>query len=222
MKTKLILRLTLVLIGRFIISDCDAAIVYPKAPYGGEQAVSHLLDSRFLKPLTQLAPDTDLTIARPFGVYRYEMNYTNLFSGRFLSATRLCAWRFLLTDGTNSAGVDLGYDEKKRAWPEIGGIFYFACPNLKDPVLQTLRVAEQLPQVKKQDYELRYLDFMDLQYYAFWLHGKSSDIIIPVPIYGEWEDYRPYSEGEMLKRLELEVEKRLKKPAYKGSGFPVD
>jgi hypothetical protein len=222
MKTKLILRLALVLIGQFIISDCDAGIVYPKAPYGGEQAVSNLLDSRFLKPLTQLPPGTDLTIAKPFGVYRYEMNYTNLFSGRFLSATRLCAWRFLLTDGTNSAGVDLGYDEKKRAWPEIGGIFYPACPNFKDLVLQTLRVAEQLPQVKKQDFELRYLDFMDLQYYAFWLHGKSSDIIIPVPVYGEWQDYRPYSEGEMLKRLELEVEKKLKKPAYKGTGFPVD
>ena len=51
MKTNLILCLVfVVLVGALFIPDCNAGIIYPKAPDGGEQAVSNLLDSRFLKP----------------------------------------------------------------------------------------------------------------------------------------------------------------------------
>jgi hypothetical protein len=163
-----------------------------------------------------------LTIARPFGVYRYGINYTNLFSGQFLSATKFSGWLFLLTDGTNSAGLHLGYGEKNQKWPEMGWTFYPVRPNSSDPLLQTLLAAEKLPQVRNQDYELRYLDFMPLQFYAFWLHGKSGDVIVPVPIYGKWQDFRPYSENEVAKILRREIEEKMKQPPYKGPGIPVD
>lgn len=213
--------LALTLGGAFIIPRCNADIIYPQAPDGGQQAVSNILDSKVFKQFG-LPSANDLTIARPFGVYFYEMNFTNLLSGQLLSATKLYSWRFLLTDGTNSAGLDLGYNKKNGGWPEIGWSFYPARPNSSDPVLETLQAAEKLPQVKKEDYELRYLNFLEIQFFAVWLHGKSSDIIIPVPVYGKWQDYRPYSEHEIAGMLKKEMEEKLKEPAYKGHGFPVD
>jgi hypothetical protein len=222
MKPKLILCLALVLGGAIIVPNCNAGIVYPKAPDGGEQAVSNLLDSKYLKPLLHLPPAKYLTIARPFPVYFYPIKYTNLFSGQLLSETKFAGWRYLVTYGTNSAELQLPYDEEKREWPEIGWQFYPALPSGCDPVLKTLQAAERLPQVKKADYELRYLNFLDIQFFAVWLHGKSSDIIIPVPIYGNWQDYRPYSEREMIELLKREIENKMKEPAYKGVGFPVD
>lgn len=172
--------------------------------------------------MTHLPPSKNLTIARPFGVYGYGLNYTNILSGRLLSATKLNSWRFMLTDGTISAGLDLGYDNKKAGWPEMGWSFHPARPNNSDPVLATPQAAATLPQVQKADYELRYLNFLELQFFAVWLHGQSNDIIIPVPVYGKWQDYRPCSEREMIERLKPETENRKKTPAHKGAGLPVD
>ncbi|HEY1789026.1 MAG TPA: hypothetical protein VGJ73_12760 [Verrucomicrobiae bacterium] len=220
---KFVLCLALGLAGGFFAVNCNAAIVYPQAPDGGWQAVSNALDSKFFKPITHLPPLNDLTITRPFRVY-WRSNYTNPPSESFLSATRLVGWRFLLSDGTNSAGVLLRYDDKKREWPVMGLSMYGPAPISIDPVLQTLRVAENLPQVRKEDYELRYLDFMDLQFYAFWLHGKSNDVIIPVPVYGQWQDHRSYSEGEISAILKREIEERMKqrKLFHAGPGIQVD
>ncbi|HTR41095.1 MAG TPA: hypothetical protein VMH87_05725 [Pseudomonadales bacterium] len=212
---------TLVLACAFIIPNGKAAILYPQAPEGGVQAVSNALDSKFLKPVTHLPPAKDLTISMPVGVYYYVLKYTNLFSGQFLSATRLSAWRFFLADVTNSAALQLGYDAKKEEWQVTEWTFYHARSKSSDPFLQTLRVAENLPQVKEQDYELRYLDLVQFPFSAFWLHGKSNDIIIPVPMYGKWQDLRPYSESEMTGILKREMEEKMKQPRYKAPGIPV-
>lgn len=208
MKLRLFLSLALVLGGAFTVLNGNAGILYPQAPNGGEQAISNALALSFLGQIDHLPPAKDFTIGRPFPVYFYTVDYTNLFSGQLLSATKFAGWCYLLTYGTNSAELQLPYDEKKREWPEIGCLFYPPVQIGCDPVLETLQAVEQLPQIKKQDYELRYLDFMDLQFYAFWLHGKSSDIIIPVPVYGKWQDYRPYSEGETIEILKRSIEEK--------------
>jgi hypothetical protein len=206
------LRLTLVLAAVFSVTTLHAAILYPQPPFGAQAAASNALDSKFLKPITHLPPVKDLTISRPFGVYWYRINFTNPFSGPFLSATTLVGWRFLLSDVTNSAAVQLRYDDNKREWPFLGWAFYCACPTASDAVRQTLQAVEQLPQVQKKDYKLRYLDFMGLNFSAFWLHAKSDDIIMPVPEYGKWQDYRPYSEQEITQILRHEVQEMLKRP----------
>ena len=200
-----LLILALVLNVGFIVTDCNGGIVYPKAPDGGEQAVSNILNSGFFKRF-HLPPAKDLSIAKPFTAYD-AMYYTNLLYGRFLSETKLCWWRFLLMDGTNLAGaMDLGYDKKKGGWPNTEFAFYPTSTNFSEG----LRMAEKLPQVKEQDYELRYLNFLEIEFFAIWLHGKSSDIIIPLPpVFGRCEAYRPYSEREMMKILKQEMEKEL-------------
>ena len=222
MKLRFFFCLALVLGGAITVPNGNAGILYAQAPNGGEQAVSNTLASRFLVQNHHLAPIKDLIIGRPFPVYFYTADYTNLLAGKLLSATKFIGWRYLLTCGTNLAELQLPYDEKKREWPGIGWQFYPALPSGRDPVLETLQAAERLSEVKKQDYELRYLDFMDLQFYAFWLHGKSSDIIIPVPVYGKWQDYRPYSESETIQILKGIIEEEMNEPAYTGPGIPVN
>jgi len=57
------------------------------------------------------------------------------------------------------------------------------------------------------------LDMPWLLFSAFWLHGKSDDIIIPLPDrWGRWNGYQAYSESEMVKRLKPEAKKKLKEP----------
>jgi hypothetical protein len=76
---------------------------------------------------------------------------------------------------------------------------------------EALQIAEQLPQVKKQDYEPRLLDCSPLLFVAVWLHGKSDDIIIPLPpTFGRWNAMQPYSESQMIKLLKPEANKKLK------------
>jgi len=76
---------------------------------------------------------------------------------------------------------------------------------------EALQVAEHLPKVKTQDYEPRLLDSAPILFVAVWLHGKSDDIIIPLPpTFGRWNAYQPYSESEMIKLLKPEAKKKLK------------
>lgn len=78
-------------------------------------------------------------------------------------------------------------------------------------------MAKQLPQVKRQDYEFRRLDCPAILFVAIWLHGKSDDIIIPLPpSFGRWTAYQAYSESQMAKLLMPEIEKKLKEAAGMG------
>jgi len=79
--------------------------------------------------------------------------------------------------------------------------------------LEALRIAEQLPQIKKQDYEVRRLDSPGILFVAVWLHSKSDDMIIPLPpTFGRWNAYQLYSEKQMVKLLKPEAKKKLKEP----------
>jgi hypothetical protein len=199
MKSKLLLCLALVLSG-----NCYAAIVYPKAPDGGRQIVYEHLNPKFLGGV-QIE---ELTIGNPY--QDYSVGLTNLVSGRLLSETKAGHWMYLLIHGTNTVGMqELIADDKTL---KLAG-FYEA--DFSDETLEALRIAEQLPQIKKQDYEIRRLDIMPIQFVAVWLHGKSDDIIIPLgATFGRWNALQPYSESQMIKLLKPEAIKRLKTPGF--------
>ena len=99
-------------------------------------------------------------------------------------------------------------DEKKGNALEFAGLYQAA-----DETLAAVRIAEQLPQFKKQDYELRRLDCVSILFSAIWLHGKSDDIIIPIgSTFGRWNALQPYSGKEMLKLLKPAAKEKLKEP----------
>jgi hypothetical protein len=130
-----------------------------------------------------------------------------------LSAAKLATgrWRYFVMHGTNAVGVVV-----LRANEKAGKALKFVelDPPARAAKLQIAqRKAEELPQVKKQDYEFRFLNLAPLSFFAVWLHGKSDDIIIPLPpTWGIWNAYQPYSESQITGLLKKYIEKRPKGP----------
>ncbi len=206
MSHKLLFCLTLVLSGGL---NCSAAIIYPKAPNGGQQAIHEAFKglSRSISRYLGGYQIEDLTIANPFR--DYSIGLTNLASGQLLPAARAGTWRYLLMHGTNTVGAaELMTDPTNSTVLKFAGL---DTTDFSRETLEALRKAESLPQIQKQDYELRRLDCRSILFVAVWLHGKSDDIIIPLPkTFGRWNAYQPYSESEMIELLQPEAEKRLK------------
>jgi hypothetical protein len=192
---------------------CEAAIVYPKAPAGGRKIVYEHLRAHPVQ-LGELQIK-DLTIAEPHRWY--SVGLTDLASGHLVSAATSRSWRYILLQGTNAVGVAQVSDADAKAGNalQFSGL-WDTC--FSKETLEALRIAETLPQVKKQDYELRFLDSPGVLFSAVWLHGKSDDIIVPVPpTFGRWNTYQPYSEAQIIKFLKPEAKKKLKAP---GLGSP--
>jgi len=194
-----------------VVSLCAAqekspGIVNPKAPDGGREIVientSRILrsDPRFFEGLKI----EDLTIAEPHR--EYFVGLTNLASGHMLSAATSRSWRYLLMHGTNAVGAaTLIADGKNGNALKFNDLQH---PFFPDATLEALRKAETLPQIKKSDYELRYLGIPAVNFVAVWLHAESDDIIIPLPpTYGRMTAYQPYSEAQIIGFLKPDVEK---------------
>jgi hypothetical protein len=191
-------------------SNCSAAIIFPKAPAGGEGVIREAFKglSRSISRYLGGYQIEELTIAAPFR--NYSVGLTNLASGQLLPAAQPGNWRYLLMHGTNAVGAAELMTEQTN-----GTVMKFAGLDTSDfprETLEAMRRAEQLPQIKAQDFELRRLDCPSVLFVAVWLHGKSDDIIIPLPpTGGRWNAYQPYSESEMIKLLQPEAEKKLER-----------
>ena len=207
MNQKLLACLVLILGGVFTAPKGDAAIIYPKAPDGGEPIVAKYRDSDEFKPFSSRFKGS--TIARPFGVYVDEGSLTTLLSGQWLAGTRQAAWRYLLLQGTNCAGgIDLNANEQRGKLLKFSQAFSPSKSGFDNSTLDALRIAEKLPQVQKQDYEFRYLDMEPNNFFAVWLHGKTDDILIPLPpTYGRMKAGQPYSESQIAAILGPEAQR---------------
>ncbi|HUA69054.1 MAG TPA: hypothetical protein VMA13_10960 [Candidatus Saccharimonadales bacterium] len=188
-----------------------AAIVYPKAPDGGQEVVSEGMKtlSRSISRYLGGFQIEDLTLAQPFR--DYSVGPTNLAAGQLLSAAKPGEWHYPLMHGTNAvAAAELVADKEAGKPPKFAGL---DTSNFSKETLEALRIAEQLPQIEKQDYEVRRLDCPPILFVAVWLHGRSDDIIIPLPnTFGRWKAYQPYSESQMIELLKPEASKKLKAP----------
>jgi hypothetical protein len=205
MKSKLILCLALILSG-----ICHAAIVYPKAPDGGKQIVQKYLDPKLLNGL-RIKNAENLIVSNPLAEYSGGI----LVTGKFLSTARLSIWRYSLMDGTNAVGEMALNADKSRYLKYC----WMGKTDMDNNAFKAIRVAEQLPQINKHDYELRYLDMMPYAS-AIWLHSESDDIIIPLTDYwSHWKAFQPYSESEMIKLMKPVEDERIKM-GKKYSGLP--
>lgn len=209
MKPGFLFCLALVLGSAVFGDNCSAAIIFPEGPTGGEAVTREAFKgmSRSISRYLGGYQIEDLTIATPFR--SYSVGLTNLASGQLLPAAQAGNWRYPLIHGTNAVGA-----AELRADPTHETVLKFVGLDTSDFPRETqaaVRRAEQLPQVKSQDYELRRLDCRPILFVAVWLHGKSDDIIIPLPpTGGRWNACQPYSESEMIKLLQPEAEKKLK------------
>jgi hypothetical protein len=204
MKSKVLLAFIL---SGMLHCDSDAAIINPQAPEGGQQVVYQNLEPKFLG----VSRIEDLTMSDPHR--EYVVGLTNLASGHLLSAARPGGWRYLLSHGTNVVGVATVLDADVKTGIALRfGALYETC--FSKETLAALREAEKLPQIKKQDYEPRFLNIPAISFVAVWLHGKSDDIIIPLPpTFGRrLNAYQPYSESQIIKVLKPDAKQVLKAP----------
>ena len=178
-------------------------IIFPKATEEGRQiAYEHIAWTLRVTPgFLKGARIEELTIADLYQNYCCKPKDITL--GRLLSAAKPTTWRYLVMRGTNAVGtVELKADKKTGKALKV--VAFHRSRNIE--MLEALHVAEKLPQVKKGDYEFRYLNIFPIYFFAVWIHERSDDIIIPMPPgYGIWNAYQPYSEKEIIKILQPEA-----------------
>ena len=117
-----------------------------------------------------------------------------------LSTARPTTWRYLIIQGNNAvAEAELNADEK------VGKALDFLALHqspFANATLEALHSAEGLVQVKENNYELRYLKIPAVYLAAVWLHGKSDDILIPLPPPPTGvRANEPYSERQLINAL---------------------
>jgi hypothetical protein len=209
MKSKLLFYLALVSAGALWGNHSAAAIIYPKAPEGGTNLVYKFasgivkFDPRFLR----VAHVQDLSIGKPCRAYSAGLE--DLAAGKFLSVAQAGSWEYPLFHGPDADGLAFVLaDETTGKATNCDGIFQSDMGRR-----EAVQIAEALPQVQKQNYEMRELDMPGLLFKAIWLHAESDDIIIPTGnSFGRWNPDLPYSEKEMLEVLKPLAKKKLKEP----------
>jgi len=180
----------------FLSACCNAGLIYVDPPKEDQEIVYNYV-RKILQPDTAFSNNlhsADFRIAAPFQNYFVEPG--DVAAGRLLSATKSGAWQFHVFRGTNVIGIAYCMFDpnsgKPRASVEFSTIAY-----PMEPVI----MAEQLPQIKRQDYEVRI--FGASFFRGLWLHAKTNDIFIPANDgFGKLQAFRPYSEAQLIKILQ--------------------
>jgi hypothetical protein len=190
--------------------NCNAALSHPDDPDGGKKMVreqsGQILEQH---PPRGYVRDQEMIVSDPHR--QYVVSLQDLAAGQLLSAATFSSWHYTLTQGTNLVGMAALRHDEKTGELKLAGM-YDPGPPL-DAEREALRRAEKLSQVQKQDYEFRLLDIEPFYFHAVWLHGKSDDIILPLPeTFGKMKAYEPYSESQTVKLLRPGARKALKTP----------
>ena len=183
------------------------AITHPKEPEGGNaivaESLSKLDTDKSMRGLSFAFPSIrQFAHTQPHKVYTVGLN--DLAKGKLLSAAKETAWRYLLVaDGKPVGEVELG---SKTPSTQAGDAdLEFKALNegpFAEATFNTLRFAEKLDSVAREDYELRFLRIAAVYFAALWLHGKQDDLIIPMgkpP--GGLKENTIYQESQVIEAL---------------------
>ena len=181
------------------LGRAQCAVVFPKAPEGGRNAVRTYTigvlryDPQFMRKFSF----ADLTVGQPFR--NYYAGRTNIATGQLLSGARPGDWTYLLLHGTNAVG-GATVKSDKGIGPVCTGLFQ---SNFASETLIAFDIAKKLPQTRNHDYEMRRLDVPTMHFVALWLHAPSDDILIPLSsMFNEVKLYEIYPEKDVTKILQ--------------------
>lgn len=195
----------------------NAAIIYPLAPDGGRQISAKYLVPSFLKAFG-IANTNNVTLGQPFRGYSFSLS--DMASGHLMTTNQPVWWYYPILDGTNChICVSLVADSSntnRLIFASVGSSSYSS-----NSISKALQIASQMPQIKRQDYEVRRLEEISVSFDALWFHAKSDDIIIPTThmAYVRWNAFQPYSVAEIIKLLKPEAEERLNEINANPNGF---
>lgn len=188
------------------VPKVNASLTYCPPPRNGLEIVRTNV-SEFLNDLGGFRLD-QLTISEPFQRY---CSFDTNFGPRYLSEAKPYHWVYPILHGTNVVGTGELMPSTKTP-----GEVEFACLGASGPffgeMLAAIEEAKRLPETAKSDYEVRCYDRVDIWFTSLWLHGRTNDIVIPLPpTYGRYTAYKCYGEGELAGILKpLVIEEREK------------
>jgi hypothetical protein len=153
--------------------------------------------------LAESAPG-QLSIAAPHAVYF--VGLTDVAEGNLLSAATLTGWRYIVLAGEEAIGaanLRIREDDPTLQFSHISH-----GPFVQNTV-EGIRLAESLPAVAINDYELRLLDIPSLYVVCLWLHGNEDQLIPLPPSSHGLAPYKSYSDGEIAAALKGPATERL-------------
>lgn len=112
-------------------------------------------------------------LAVPHDVYTLALNDFD----KGLSGARRTALRYLVMSGSRAVAAAELESSTKATAPKLSHINQ---GSLVSASLAALESAEQLPATQKDDFDLRLLQIPAIHAIALWLHGRNSDLLIPL------------------------------------------
>lgn len=145
----------------------------PEAPQGTKNIVNHALQRAHKSGRFAFAVGAATPVA-PHPVYT--IGQDELVAGGGVEAAKFAGWRSIILQGDNTvAAVEFAGDGT--------GLKDFKSVN-QGPYVQStasaIAVAENLPQAKAEDFELRLLQLPSIYVVALWLHGRTQELFIPL------------------------------------------
>ena len=182
-------------------------ITFPKAPRAA--------NARLVGHLTELARERELP--HPMAAMRLEtLSHSEahpvyfvpldaLAQGKLLQAAKQTSWRYLLVqNGAAVAEAELSAGSRRAKGGKSRTLEFASLTHgpFAGATVDALAAAERLPQVARQEYELRLLKIPAVYFVALWLHAANDDILIPMgqpP--GGLKRNEPYTEAAVVAAL---------------------
>jgi hypothetical protein len=144
-----------------------------------------------------------------------------LARGKLLDAAVQTGWRYLLVqDNAAVAEAELAVPRRGAKAAKSSKVANTAKPlefaslthgPFAAATVDALDAAERLPQVERDDYEMRLIKIPAVYFVALWLHGAKGDLLIPMgdpP--GGLKRNKPYTEAQVIEALRGSVQQALR------------
>lgn len=182
----------------FMGINLNAGINYPTAPQDGKRVI--LVQSIVAREF-HVSKQIDMEVSEP--LQWYSVKTPDVASGRLLSSanTYTSTWIYILSQRSKVVGAaTLSGTESPL---KFSGLLD---SSFGEKLQKALRFAENLPQLRNQVFEVRYLGAAPLNFFALWLHGKQEDLLLPLPpTFGRFNAYQSYSESQVITVLKPEA-----------------
>ena len=160
-------------------------ITFPKAPRAAAaKLVGHLTESarehRLPHKMAEMRLES-LSHSEAHAVYFVPLDA--LAQGKLLQAARQTSWRYLLVqDNAAIAEAELSAGSRTAKGAKARSLDFVSLTHgpFAAGTVDALSAAERLPQVAREDYELRLLKIPAVYFVSLWLHGAKDDILIPM------------------------------------------
>jgi hypothetical protein len=167
----------------------------PATPEGTEEVVTYALQRTHSSGRFALAGGGAAVVTPTAPHQVYSIGLDQLAEGSGLKVAKMVGWRTIILQGRNpTAAVEFsGGGGNPKNFKSVN----------EGPYVQStataLAIAENMAQVKDQEFEPRLLQIPAIYLTSLWLHGSEQELFIPLdPAPSEFKPYAAYSEADFF------------------------